>query len=86
MNPLRLMATGFFVTLASLLVAQTFPDDLSGSDRGFTFTTIASGNHDSASGWSSVLDSSLRYDCNRIFGMEVRMLTSNLALVIAAPW
>ena len=39
--------------------------------KGFSSYTSISGTHDSASGWSSVLSSSMRYDFNRIFGMEL---------------
>ena len=43
------------------------------SDRGFTFSSNFSGNHDSSSGWSSVIDSSVRYDFSKIFGVELGM-------------
>ncbi len=43
------------------------------SDRGFTFSSNFSGNHDSSSGWSSVIDSSVRYDFNKVFGVELGM-------------
>ena len=43
------------------------------NDRGFTFTTSFTGSHDSASGWSSEIDSSARYDFNSVFGVEVGM-------------
>jgi len=43
------------------------------SDRGFTFTTSITGNHDSSSGWSNIIDSSVRYDFNRVFGVELGM-------------
>ncbi len=38
---------------------------------GFSSYTSVSGQHDSSTGWSTVLNSSLRYDFNPIFGMEV---------------
>lgn len=41
------------------------------NDRGFIFTSSFTGNHDSSSGWSNVLDSSVRYDFNRVFGVEL---------------
>jgi hypothetical protein len=72
MNPLRLLGVNLLVALASLAQAQLSPESIgSGGDRGFTFTTSASGNHDSASGWASILDSSVRYDFSRVFGMEL---------------
>ncbi len=43
------------------------------NDRGFTFTTSITGNHDSSSGWSNIVDSSARYDFNRVFGVELGM-------------
>src|SRR5579859_4743986 len=43
------------------------------NNRGFTFTTSFTGSHDSASGWSSEIDSSARYDFNSVFGVELGM-------------
>src|SRR5581483_10474575 len=43
------------------------------NDRGFTFSTSITSNHDSSSGWSNIIDSSARYDFNRVFGVELGM-------------
>src|SRR5258707_817841 len=52
-------------------VTPSSPQKAPVSDRGFSFSTIATGNHDSVSGWSSMLDTGVRYDFNGIFGMEL---------------
>ena len=39
--------------------------------NGFSTYTSVAGSHDSSSGWSTVLDSSVRYDFNSAFGMEL---------------
>jgi hypothetical protein len=41
------------------------------TDRGLSWFTSISGSHDSFSGWSSVMDSSMRYDFNSVFGAEL---------------
>ena len=41
--------------------------------RGFSYTTTFTGDHDSTTGWSTVMDSSVSYDFNRIFGVTLGM-------------
>jgi len=43
------------------------------SNRGFSWFTTVTGSHDSFSGWSSVVDSSMRYDFSSVFGVELGM-------------
>src|SRR5262252_7247386 len=50
---------------------QILEEPIAAGARGFTFTSTASGDHDSTSWWSSVLDTSARYDFNRVFGVEL---------------
>jgi hypothetical protein len=59
-------------------VTQEMPDSVAQllsapepSVRGLTFSTSMMGGHDSASGWSSVMDSSMRYDFNHVFAVEL---------------
>ncbi len=40
-------------------------------DRGFVFSTTAMAYNNSLTGWSSILDSSVRYDFADIFGVEI---------------
>jgi hypothetical protein len=79
MHAIRYLAAGLLLAAATAVVFAQSPSQalpaqeyvVEHSDRGFTFTVTASGTHDSASGWSTVLESSIRYDFNRVFGMEV---------------
>jgi hypothetical protein len=65
------LAAVFLLAAWSSCVAQS-PSKASANDvRGFTWSQTATGTHDSVSGWSSILDSSVRYDLNRVFGMEL---------------
>lgn len=41
------------------------------SKRGFSFYTSTLGNHDSLTSWSTRMDSSIRYDFNDVFGVEL---------------
>lgn len=52
-------------------LAQFLAEPQPANIRGFTFSTSMMGSHDSFSGWSSVMDSSVRYDFNRVFGVEL---------------
>jgi hypothetical protein len=41
--------------------------------KGFSYATSFTGDHDSTTGWSTVMDSSVSYDFNRIFGVTLGM-------------
>ena len=82
MQGVRYLAAGLFLAVATSLVFAQSPSPSSKplpskelavehSDRGFTFTVTASGAHDSVSGWSTVLESNVRYDFNKVFGVEI---------------
>lgn len=51
--------------------AQNAVEPVTGGTRGLSFTSTASGDRDSSSGWSSILDTSARYDFSRVFGVEL---------------
>src|SRR5215510_10341600 len=52
-------------------LAQLLSEPRPTSSRGLTFSTSIIGSHDSFSGWSTVMDSSMRYDFNSVFGAEL---------------
>jgi hypothetical protein len=55
----------------SSLLEQLTQEPSSATDRGLSWFTSISGSHDSFSGWSSVMDSSMRYDFNSVFAVEL---------------
>jgi len=69
----RLVAALGLATALPLSSAQAQPE-AAAVGHGFSFAAIATGNHDSSSGWSSVMDSSVRYDFNKIFGVDLGVL------------
>src|SRR5579864_8724280 len=59
------------VTGASAGFAQSPADSAFTVNKGFSSDVNFTGNHDSISGWSSILDSSVSYDFNSVFGMQL---------------
>jgi hypothetical protein len=43
------------------------------STKGFSYATSFTGDHDSTTGWATVMDSSVSYDFNRVFGVTLGM-------------
>jgi hypothetical protein len=58
---------------ASACVAQSTPTSLSLRlpDRGFTSYTTLSQSYDSSANWTSIVDSTVGYQFNRVFGMSL---------------
>ena len=54
-------------------LAQLLPEPQAASERGLSWFTTVTGSHDSPSGWSSIMDSSMRYDFSNVFGVELGM-------------
>src|SRR5260370_35279580 len=54
-------------------LAQLLPEPQAASERGLSWFTTVTGSHDSPSGWSSIMDSSMRYDFSNVFGVYLGM-------------
>src|SRR5579864_2316480 len=65
------LAAVCLLAASSSCVAQLKNESSSKDVRGFSWSQTSTGTHDSTSGWSSILDSSVRYDFSRIFGVEL---------------
>lgn len=63
-------AIAFWMTSSPWCAAQS-PEASQESTSGFSFATSAVGSNTSLTGWSSVLDSSIRYDLGDTLGIEV---------------
>jgi len=67
-----LLATSASLAQSTASISKKPPEIVSpASNRGFTWYTSATGSHDSISGWSSIIESSVRYDFNNKFGVEL---------------
>ncbi len=67
-----LLATSASLAQSTASISEKPPEIAApASNRGFTWYTSATGNHDSISGWSSIIQTSVRYDFNNKFGVEL---------------